>query len=236
MKRMIWQAWRALAVSLLLGVMSAGALARDAGPAQWKPAIDAFVAADQAHPPALGSVLFIGSSSIHFWSSLAEDFPGIPVINRGFGGSALPDSTYYADRIVWPYKPRVIVMYAGDNDMAEGASPAQVLASFQAFVARAREGVPGVPVIYVSIKPSISRLALWPQMKEANDKIRAWSATQKDVRFVDIAPAMVDAQGQPRPELFRPDGLHMMPAGYALWIAALKPVLKDYGFVVKPAQ
>jgi lysophospholipase L1-like esterase len=229
-KRLTWL------LCLLTGLVASAWVHADAAPSShWKPDIDAFVAADKAHPPAPGGVLFIGSSSIHFWSSLAADFPGIPVINRGFGGSALPDSTYYADRIVWPYKPRVIVLYAGDNDMAEGASPAQVLASFQAFVARARQGVPGVPVVFVSIKPSMARVALWPQMKQANDLIRDWAATQKDVRFVDIAPVMLDAQGKPRAELFRDDGLHMLPAGYALWIAALKPVLAQYGFVTHVA-
>ncbi|HET6553910.1 MAG TPA: GDSL-type esterase/lipase family protein [Dyella sp.] len=228
--------WRVLAALLLLGSLSSAALADSAPPLHWTPDIEAFVAADHAHPPAPGGVLFIGSSSINYWKSLAQDFPGIPVINRGFGGSAIPDSTYYADRIVWPYKPRLIVMYAGDNDINDGASADQVLAAFQAFVARARQGVPGVPVVYVSIKPSMARLALWPTMKQANDKIRAWAATQKDVRFVDIAPLMVDASGRPRPELFRPDGLHMVPAGYALWIAALKPVLAQYGFVTTPAQ
>lgn len=228
MKRLTW-----LACLLMCLVASAITHADGAPPSHWQPDIAAFEASDHAHPPAQHGVLFIGSSSIQFWKSLAEDFPGIPVINRGFGGSALTDSTYYADRIVWPYKPSLIVMYAGDNDINDGASPDQVLASFQSFVARAREGVPGVPIVYVSIKPSLARLALWPTMKAANDKIRDWAATQKSICFVDVAPAMLDAQGKPRPELFRPDGLHMLPAGYALWIAALKPVLADYGFVVK---
>jgi lysophospholipase L1-like esterase len=232
MKRLTWRTRCALMTFLVLNTLSLGTLADTTGPSHWKPDIDAFVAADQAHPPAPGGVLFIGSSSIQFWKSLAQDFPGVPVINRGFGGSDLTDSTYYADRIVWPYKPRLIVMYAGDNDMTEGASPAQLLASFQAFVAKAHQGVPGVPIIYLSIKPSLARQALWPQMQQANQQIRTWAATQKNVRFVDIAPAMLNAQGKPRAELFRPDGLHMLPAGYALWIAALKPVLADYGFIV----
>ncbi|WP_445144620.1 GDSL-type esterase/lipase family protein [Dyella sp. Tek66A03] len=233
MKRTIWQAWRVLWLTLWLATLSMSVSATEAGSARWKPDIDAFTAADQAHPPAAGGVLFIGSSSIRFWATLAADFPGVPVINRGFGGSAIPDATDYAERIVWPYRPRLIVMYAGDNDIAEGASPAQVLASFQAFVTKAREGVPGVPVVYVSIKPSLARLALWSQMQAANEGIRAWAVTQHDVRFVDIAPGMLDAHGQPRAELFRPDGLHMLPAGYALWIQALKPVLADYGFTVR---
>ena len=231
MKRLSW-----LVCGLILALATAVTHADSAPPSHWQPDIAAFVAADREHPPAPHGVLFIGSSSIRFWESLAKDFPGVPVINRGFGGSALPDSTYYADRIVWPYQPSLIVMYAGDNDINDGATAEQVLASFQQFVARAREGVPGVPVVYISIKPSIARLALWPTMKAANDKIRAWSATQKIVRFVDITPVMLDAQGKPRPELFRPDGLHMVPAGYALWTATLKPVLAQYGFVVKPVQ
>jgi len=222
-----------LAASLVASVF---AHADSQPPSHWQPDIAAFVAADQQHAPAQHGVLFIGSSSIQFWKSLAQDFPGVPVINRGFGGSALPDSTYYAQQIVWPYKPKLIVMYAGDNDINDGAKPEQVLASFQQFVARARQGVPGVPIVYISIKPSIARLALWPSMKAANDKIRDWAATQDNVRFVDVAPVMLDAQGKPRPELFRPDGLHMQPSGYALWIAALKPVLADYGFVTKPAE
>jgi lysophospholipase L1-like esterase len=226
--------WHWLAFLLMSLVASAFTHADSAPPSHWQPDIAAFVAADHEHPPAPNGVLFIGSSSIQYWKSLAQDFPGVPVINRGFGGSALPDSTYYADRIVWPYKPRLIVMYAGENDVNDGATPDQLLASFQAFVARARQGVPGVPIVYISLKPSIARFALWPTMKVANDKIRAWAATQKNIRFVDITLGMVDAQGKPRPELFRPDGLHMVPAGYALWIAALKPVLADYGFVVKP--
>ncbi|KLD63234.1 SGNH/GDSL hydrolase family protein [Dyella japonica] len=229
MKRLSW-----LAFGLISLLAAASTHADSAPPSHWQPDIAAFVAADHEHPPAQHGVLFIGSSSIQFWKSLAQDFPGVPVINRGFGGSALPDSTYYADRIVWPYQPRLIVMYAGDNDINDGATPEQVLASFQQFVARAREGVPGVPIVYISIKPSLARLSLWPRMKTANDEIRDWAATQKNVRFVDIAPEMLDAQGKPRPELFRPDGLHMLPAGYALWIATLKPVLAAYGFVVKP--
>ncbi len=229
MKRLSW-----LAFGLISLLATAITHADSAPPSHWQPDIAAFEATDHEHPPAQHGVLFIGSSSIQFWKSLAQDFPGIPVINRGFGGSALPDSTYYADRIVWPYKPSLIVMYAGDNDINDGATPDQVLASFEKFVSRAREGVPGVPIVYISIKPSLARLSLWPSMKAANNEIRDWAATQKNVQFVDIAPAMLDAQGKPRPELFRPDGLHMLPSGYALWIATLKPVLAAHGFVVKP--
>jgi len=158
---MVWLIWLLLAVSTAAG-------AEDAGPAQWRSAMDAFAAQDQAQPPPQHAVLFIGSSSINFWHSLAEDFPGVPVINRGFGGSAIEDSTYYADRIVTPYHPRLIVMYAGDNDIYEGHSAQQVADDFKAFVARVRKDLPAVPVVYISIKPSVARWSLWPAMREAN--------------------------------------------------------------------
>ncbi|WP_329741349.1 SGNH/GDSL hydrolase family protein [Dyella sp. A6] len=206
-------------------------------PAHWRTDIDAFVAHDRSNPPPQHGVLFIGSSSIRFWApTLAGDFPGVPVIDRGFGGSAIADSTYYADRIVVPYHPALIVMYAGDNDIAEGLAPAQVAAHFRAFVARVRHDLPQVPVAFVSIKPSRARWSLWPRMRAANRLIRQWAATQHDVTYVDVATRMLHGQGRPSASLFRPDGLHMTPAGYAIWIAALKPVLAHYGFPPRPAH
>jgi lysophospholipase L1-like esterase len=207
--------------------------AQDTGPAQWKAEIDALVANDRSDPPPQHAVLFVGSSSIRLWSTLARDFPGVPTINRGFGGSAIADSTFYADRIVLPYHPRLIVMYAGDNDIQEGRTPRQVADDFKAFVARVRSDQPDVAVAYIAIKPSVARVALWPRMRDANDRIRRWAATQRDVRFVDIATPMLDARGKPRPELLRDDGLHMRRAGYAIWIEALRPVLAAYGFATR---
>jgi lysophospholipase L1-like esterase len=220
-----------LVAAFALLAMSAWAVAQVPPPAHWKSDIATFVAHDRVDPPPQHGVLFIGSSSIRFWApTLAHDFPGVPVIDRGFGGSAIADATYYADRIVTPYHPRLIVMYAGDNDIAGGDSPQQVIGEFKAFVARVRRDLPGVPVAFISIKPSVARWTMWPAMREANQGIRRWAATQKNVRYVDTASKMLDAHGQPRPELLRDDGLHMKPAGYAIWIAALKPVLADYGF------
>lgn len=224
-----------LVAGFALLAVSAWAMAAVPPPAHWKADIDAFVAHDRSAPPPQHGVLFIGSSSIRFWApTLAHDFPGVPVIDRGFGGSAIADSTYYAGRIVTPYHPRLIVMYAGDNDIAGGDTPRQVIAEFKAFVARVRRDLPGVPVAFIAIKPSVARWSMWPAMREANDGIRRWAARQKNVRYVDTASKMLDAHGQPRPELLRDDGLHMRPAGYAIWIAALKPVLADYGFRTTP--
>jgi lysophospholipase L1-like esterase len=219
-----------LASLTLLLLCTVPASAQDTGPAQWKAEIDAMTASDASQPPPQHAVLFVGSSSIRLWTTLAQDFPGVPTINRGFGGSAIVDSTFYADRIVVPCHPRLIVMYAGDNDIQEGRTPQQVADDFKAFVARVRRDLPDVAVAYIAIKPSVARAALWPRMHDANDRIRRWAATQRDIRFVDIATPMLDAHGKPRPKLLREDGLHMRRAGYAIWTGALRPVLAAYGF------
>ena len=218
-----------LALALLL-LAGANASAQRPGPEQWQAEIAALVAGDAAHPPPQHAVLFVGSSSIRLWTTLAEDFPGVPVINRGFGGSVIADSTYYADRIVVPYHPNLIVVYAGDNDVDEGHSAGQVIADFKAFVARVRRDLPHVAIAYISIKPSVAREAMWPKMRAADEGIARWARTRKDIVFVDVATRMLDARGQPRPELLRDDGLHMRSAGYAIWIDALKPVLARFGF------
>jgi lysophospholipase L1-like esterase len=222
-----------LLVFTLLLFVGGNASAQLRGPEQWQAEIARLVADDGAHPPPQHAVVFIGSSSIRLWTTLAEDFPGVPTINRGFGGSMIAASTYYAGRIIVPYHPRLIVMYAGDNDIAEGRTSRQVIDDFKTFVARARSDLPNVAVAYLSIKPSVARVALWPQMHSANNGIADWARTQKDVTFVDVATKMLDAHGKPRPELLREDGLHMRPAGYAIWIDALKPVLARYGFVAR---
>lgn len=221
---------RAWLIGCLLLVIAHAAFARPPSPQSWQPDIDRLVADDSAHPPPQHGVLFVGSSSIRMWTTLAADFPGVPVIDRGFGGSAIADTTYFADRIVVPYHPRLILMYAGDNDIAEGCTPRQVLDAFETFVARVRRDLPEVAIAYISIKPSIARWSMWPRMREANRLIAAWSQTQSRVTFVDVAASMREANGKPRGALFRDDGLHMTPAGYAVWVRALKPVLANYGF------
>ncbi len=207
-----------------IALLAACSIHAAADPARWQAAIDAFVAADRLHPPPPGSVLFTGSSSIVKWCTLEADFPGVPVLNRGFGGSTVAEVTAYADRVVLPYRPRLIVFYAGDNDIAEGHTPQRVATDVAAFVARVRRELPGVPIVYISIKPSPARWSLWPAMQEANRLIAAWAGGH-DVRFVDVTKAMLGAKGRPRAELFGADGLHMNSAGYALWSARLRPVI-----------
>jgi lysophospholipase L1-like esterase len=191
-------------------------------PEQWRQDIAAFGEADRAQPPPPHPVLFIGSSSIRMWSSLAGDFPGRAVINRGFGGSRIPDATYYADRLVGPYQPRAIVFYAGDNDLAEGCTPEQVRDAFAAFVRRARSLDAGVPVAFIAIKPSMARKGLLPQIRRANALVREYARGERGVGYVDVFTPMLGPGGQPQPKWFGADGLHMNRQGYVLWTGLVR--------------
>lgn len=194
--------------------------------AAFVPEIAVFAVRDSLDPPAPGGILFVGSSSIRFWSTLATDFPGEPVLNRGFGGSTLPDVTFYAPRIVLPYRPRTIVLYAGDNDIAAGHSPEQVLADYETFARLVHGALPSTRLVFVSIKPSPSRWELADRMREANALIARAIAGDSLATYVDVFTPMLGPSGRPRPELFRADSLHMTPAGYALWRERLAPFVR----------
>ncbi len=183
---------------------------------QWDKEIQAFEAQDRQTPPQPGQVLFLGSSSIRLWD-LQKYFPGLDATNRGFGGSEIADSLEYAERIVLPYKPRMIVFYAGDNDIAAGKSPQQVFKDFEAFDAKIHETLPRTRIIFISIKPSLARWNLVVKMREANLLIRRYAEYRKHVTYLDVDSPMLDPDGKPRPELFRDDGLHLNDAGYRLW-------------------
>src|SRR6267378_4228626 len=142
---------------------------------KWEPEIKKFEEADRQNLPPKGAVLFIGSSSIQLWKSLADDFPGTKVINRGFGGSELADSTFYVDRIVIPYRPKIVVLYAGDNDLANGKTPQHVFEDYKAFVERVHRKLPDTRIAFISIKPSPSRASLLQSMKDANGLIKAYA-------------------------------------------------------------
>ena len=185
-------------------------------PARFAAEIERFAASDRQHAVPADGVLFVGSSSIRMWPT-AESFPGLPVINRGFGGSHVSDVNHFAERVVLKYSPRVIVFYAGDNDVAAGKSPEQVLGDFQAFVALVESRLPETRIVYLPIKPSLLRWKLWPQMREANALVEQLAANDQWLTYVDTATPMLSADGRPRPELFVDDGLHLSPAGYRLW-------------------
>ena len=203
---------------------------------RWQSSMNAFAAADREQLPAGDGVLFVGSSTIRMWSSLAEDFRQLPVvINRGFGGSTMADCHFYARQLVNRYKPRQVLVYAGDNDLAEGRTPTQVLESFASFVSVVRSELPATRISYISIKPSPSRVALLPKIRSANLLLAAYVKTLANAEYSDIYTPMLAADGTPRMELFRPDQLHMNDAGYALWQRVINMQLASTAPVVPAA-
>ena len=193
-------------------------------PARFDSEIAAFDKWDRQNAVPPDAVLFVGSSSIRMWQT-AESFPNLPVINRGFGGSHISDVNHFADRIVLKYKPRTVVFYAGDNDIAAGKSPRQVADDFQTFANLIHNRAPEARIVYLPIKPSTARWKLWPQMKRANALVEALSKNDDRLLYIDIATPMLGADGQPRDELFLDDGLHLNATGYRLWTKILAPHL-----------
>lgn len=225
-----WWKVAGLLVVLLVGVVAAGGawlLSAMREAEFWESSIVAFEQADRESPPEAGAIVFTGSSSIRRWSSLAEDMDPLPVLNRGFGGSHIAHVNHYADRIVVPYAPAAVVLYAGDNDLASGGekTPESVLADFRRFVGIVHEADPDTPVFFLSIKPSLLRWDRWPVMREANARISDFAADTEAVEYLDVATPMLGEDGEPRPELFALDGLHLSDEGYALWTGIVKPAL-----------
>ena len=190
---------------------------------KWEPEIKKLEESNRQNPAATGGVLFIGSSSIRLWKDLAEAFPSTMVINRGFGGSEIADSTYYVDRIVTPYQPRMILLYAGDNDIANGKTPHRVLEDYQEFVARVRRKLPTARIAFISIKPSPARWHLINDIRSANEMIRRYAAHEKNLIYIDVFTPMLSSDGKPRQELFVEDGLHLNKEGYRLWRSVIAP-------------
>ncbi len=185
---------------------------------KWQGSMAAFANADREHPPAPDGVLFVGSSTIRLWSSLAQDFRQLPVvINRGFGGSTMADCDYFARELVTRYRPRQVLVYAGDNDLAEGRTPAQVLENFVNFVKVVRSELPSARIAYISIKPSPARAALLPRVREANQLLASYVRNLENGDYIDIFTPMMNASGGPRAELYGADLLHMNEKGYAVW-------------------
>lgn len=191
---------------------------------RWENEIQAFERQDAKHQPPENAVLFVGSSSVRLWK-LDESFPDLSVINRGFGGSQLADAVHFVDRIVIPYRPPLVVLYAGDNDLAAGKKPQQVLADFKQFAAKVKAALPETRIAYLAIKPSIKRRALIDRIRETNAAIKQFISLDERLIYVDVFQPMLTADGEPRSELFLADGLHLNDEGYKLWAAILQPTL-----------
>lgn len=189
--------------------------------------IQAFKQKDAAHSPAKRAILFVGSSSFTKWTDVQEYFPGYPVLNRGFGGSSLPDLIRYANDIIFPYQPKQIVIYCGENDLAasDTVAAATVVERFKTLYGMIRKQLGKVPVLFVSLKPSPSRSRLFPKMKEVNAQVMSFLQKEKNAAFADVYTKMLDANGGPMQDIFLEDKLHMNAGGYAIWKAVIEPLL-----------
>jgi lysophospholipase L1-like esterase len=184
---------------------------------------------DQKNGHQPGAVLFTGSSSIRMWKSLADDMAPIPVLNRGFGGSTIPEVTYYADRILLPHQPKIIVFYCGENDLSNDEAKSDLaLKSFKQFHTYMKKNLPETKVFFIAIKPSISRWHYWTKMSEANEKIEKFINRKDNYFFVDTASGMLDENGTVLQDIFIKDNLHMNEKGYDIWTKILKPILEKH--------
>jgi lysophospholipase L1-like esterase len=193
---------------------------------KWEKAIFAFEESDKKSPPPTNAILFIGASGIARWKSLTEDFADKTVINRGFGGSQLEDAVYYADRIVIPYKPKMIVLQSGGNDINAGKSPEQVAKDFEAFVAKVRAALPDVRIAYLGQSPSTSRWAQAEKQKQMNKLITDIIAKGQNMVFIDIWKEFLGSDGKPNDALFVEDKLHHNAEGYKIRTRIVKPFLE----------
>lgn len=202
--------------------------ARDYKPdPKWEESMDAFTARDVKSPPADGSLLFVGSSSIRMWD-LAKSWPDTATINNGFGGSTIADSIAYFETVFPKFEPSAIILYAGDNDINKGLTPAEVVADFKTLAEKLTASYPETPVLYVAIKPSSARWNLWPKMKEANDSIAAFCNETDFFFFADTAAPMLEGrEGAPADDWFIEDGLHLSAGGYEKWTVVVKSVLEE---------
>ncbi len=189
--------------------------------------IQDFKKQDNVHFPPAHAILFVGSSSFRKWQDVQDYFPGRTIINRGFGGSSLPDVIHYADDIIFPYNPRQIVIYCGDNDLAasDTVTANKVFSRFTHLFDIIRNRMPSVSIAFVSIKPSPSREQLMKKMSDANSMVKDFLKNKKNAAFIDVYSEMLNADGTPRKDIFLSDNLHMNAKGYEIWKKAISPYL-----------
>ena len=211
----------ALSITLQLFVDAECAVAAES---RWEAAIQAFEQQDAEQTPPKNGIVFVGSSSIRKWD-LKKSFPDLNAINRGFGGSEMSDSVEFADRIVLKHEPRVVVVYAGDNDIAHDKTPQRVRDDFRQLVELIHAKLPKTKIVFIAVKPSIKRWALIDQVRETNRLITGLTALDERLQFVDVDKPMIGSNGLPRKELFVADGLHLSDEGYAIWTSLVMPHL-----------
>ena len=193
---------------------------------KWEESIARFEKADRDDDLEAVEVMFVGSSSIRGWD-LKKSFPNQDYLNRGFGGSHIADSIHYFDRFIAPRRPQIVVFYAGDNDIASGKSVDQVVSDFEQFVRHVTKQPQSGKLVFVAIKPSLKRWAIYPQMAEANQRIQEICDADDRLFFADIAKPMLGKEGEPLEKFFVDDGLHLTEQGYQLWTKIVRRSLEE---------
>ena len=196
-------------------------------PEHFEKDIKAFEAADQKNPPPKGAILFVGDSQFTRWKTIHEDLPGYTLINRGFGGSRMADLLHYVDRVVLPYKPRMIIVHEGGNDLQGKRTPDELFADIKAFIEKVQTALPGVPILISGLTPSPARWAQADMRRQVNQRVKEYIATLKGVQFVDLFDAYLGPDGKPREELFVADHLHHSAEGYKVRVRITKPFLGE---------
>jgi lysophospholipase L1-like esterase len=223
-----------LSIGLLAAIPSAGLFGQEATKrpyaatrdyAKWEKEVAAYEAADRQGPPPKGGTLFIGSSTIRLWKSLAADFSNHKVINRGFGGTEIVDSTHFADRLIFPHEPKQIFLRAGGNDIHSGRTPREVAEDFAEFVRVVHARLPRTEILYIAVNPAPSRWGESDKYRELNRMIREMALGMPRVGFVDAYDISLAPDGHARPELFVEDRLHFSPEGYKLLAERVRPFL-----------
>lgn len=209
----------------MAGLCAAFAGAQYPDPERYREAIDAYLASEAEAPPPKGAIVATGSSSMLFWRDIKEDLAPLTVIARGFGGSNMRDLRHFLEEMVFRHAPRAVLIYEGDNDVAVGATPAQILEHFDAIVAAIHERLPNTRIYVLAVKPSVARWHLWDAMRATNTLFAARAEADPLLTYVDIATPMLNDAGEPRKDLFVQDMLHMNAAGYDIWRAVVRPVL-----------
>jgi lysophospholipase L1-like esterase len=199
-------------------------------PTLWERSIRKFEKSDKKNTPRNNIILFTGSSSIVYWKNLEEDMSPLAVLNRGFGGSQIPDVTHYVDRIVVPYEPKAIVFYAGENDItgllvSKKKTAEKVATSFRLFCDKVFSVYKPIPIYFISIKPPKRRKKFWPEMEKANNLIKNYCSLSENLQYINIVDPMLDNDGTANPDLFKWDGIHLNKEGYEIWKTVIKPIL-----------
>ena len=212
--------------ALLLIWLAASASAQYPDSERFQKAIDAFLAAEATADVPSGAIVAVGSSSMRGWHRrISADLAPLTIVKRGFGGSNMADVRHYVEELVLRHKPRAVLLYEGDNDVALGATPEQILAHFDAIAAAIHERLAETRLYVLAVKPSIARWHLWETMAATNALLASRAEDDPRLTFIDVATPMLNESGEPRPELIVADKLHMSAAGYDVWRDAVRPVL-----------